>query len=275
MRSGCAALLAGPCCWLCRVRAPFRRAGRADAADQAPLGEFIPASPPRPAPQGRLYRRRREEPSAFGDFAGKLVLVNLWATWCAPCRREMPSLERLQTRLGDKITILAISEDCGGSKAVAPFVAKLGLKAVKTYLDPKSAVGQRVQGRRAADQLSDRPAGPGARPGRRRGGMGFAQDAGGHRSATDRGRDVKTSLSASTSLRNCPPRRSPSSSIEWPMPGQVSVSTGTPARCQRGFGRGRATRRERAGPRCRGPAGSAAASAARSSSSSGASSRPE
>jgi len=70
------------------------------------------------------------------------VLINLWATWCEPCLREMPSLERLQSRLGDRIAVLAVSEDRGGNKAVEPFIAKLGLKSVKTYLDPKSAVGQ-------------------------------------------------------------------------------------------------------------------------------------
>jgi thiol-disulfide isomerase/thioredoxin len=113
----------------------------ATAAGQSPLGEFIPAVRPWPAPavgftdvDGRNF--------SFSDFAGKLILVNLWATWCAPCRREMPSLDRLQTRLGNKIAILAISEDRGGSKAVAPFVGKLGIKAIKTYLDPRSAVGR-------------------------------------------------------------------------------------------------------------------------------------
>jgi thiol-disulfide isomerase/thioredoxin len=111
------------------------------AADSPPLGVFIPQSPPQPAPaidftdaKGRSFN--------LSDFAGKLVLVNLWATWCAPCRHEMPSLEQLQTRLGDKITILAISEDSRGEKVVAPFVAELGLTAVKTYLDPGSAVSQ-------------------------------------------------------------------------------------------------------------------------------------
>ena len=113
----------------------------ANPAGQSPLGVFIPASRPSPAPsvgftdaEGKSFR--------LSDFAGKLVLVNLWATWCAPCRREMPSLERLRTRLGDKITILAISEDIGGSKAVAPYIAKLGLRGVKTYLDPHNKVGQ-------------------------------------------------------------------------------------------------------------------------------------
>src|SRR5438132_994914 len=76
------------------------------------------------------------------EFAGRLVLINLWATWCEPCLREMPSLERMQSRLGDKITVVAISEDRGGSKTVEPFINKLGLKSFKIYLDPKSDAGR-------------------------------------------------------------------------------------------------------------------------------------
>jgi thiol-disulfide isomerase/thioredoxin len=137
MKSGSAALLA-----LALVVPIAASTALAEpAADQVPLGQFVPAPTPRPAPtisfvdpDGKTF--------SLEDFAGKLVLVNLWATWCAPCRREMPSLEQLQTRLGDKLAVLAISEDMGGSKAVAPFVAKLGLRAVKIYLDPKNAVSQ-------------------------------------------------------------------------------------------------------------------------------------
>ena len=110
------------------------------------------AASPRSAPS---FRRQTPQPApeiAFSDgagktfdlsdFAGKTVLVNLWATWCGPCLREMPSLERLQQHFGDRLAVLAISEDRGGSKAVDPFIAKLGLKSVKTFLDPKSAVGR-------------------------------------------------------------------------------------------------------------------------------------
>lgn len=136
MRAGCAALLA-----LLLLPSALSTARAEPAADQTPLGQFVPSSPPRPAPQIHFTDADGKAVS-LGDFAGRLVLVNLWATWCAPCRREMSSLDRLQTRLGDNITILAISEDMGGDKAVAPFVAKLGLKALKTYLDPKNAVGQ-------------------------------------------------------------------------------------------------------------------------------------
>jgi len=102
------------------------------------LGEFIPASPPLPAPAVSFVDLTGNTVN-LSEFTGKIVLVNLWATWCEPCLREMPSLARMQLRLGDKITVVAVSEDRGGSKTVAPFIDKLGLKSVKIYLDPKSA----------------------------------------------------------------------------------------------------------------------------------------
>ena len=113
----------------------------------ARLGDFIPASPLLPAPATSFVDLAGSTVS-LSEFTGKIVLVNLWATWCEPCLREMPSLERLQSRLGDKIVVVAISEDRGGSKTVEPFIGKLGLKSVKIYLDPKSAMERafKVQG---------------------------------------------------------------------------------------------------------------------------------
>lgn len=113
----------------------------AETADQSPLGQYIPASPPWPAPQ-LSFTDAGGKAVNLADFDGKVVILNLWATWCAPCRHEMPSLQQLQARFGDRIAVLAISEDFGGKKVVAPFMAKLGLTAIKTYLDPKSAVGK-------------------------------------------------------------------------------------------------------------------------------------
>ena len=141
------------------------------------LGEFIPVTPPLPAP-AISFADLSGNTVSLSEFAGKIVLVNLWATWCEPCLREMPSLERMQSRLGDKITVLAISEDRGGSKIVEPFIGKLGLKSVKTYLDPKSARGTSLRGPGSADQLPDRSGRKGARTSRRCGGMGLAQAAG-------------------------------------------------------------------------------------------------
>jgi thiol-disulfide isomerase/thioredoxin len=114
--------------------------GEADMPDRTKLGEFVPSSQPYPAPAISLSDTTGQSVE-LSELRGELVLVNLWATWCEPCLREMPSLERLQSRLGERIAVLAVSEDRGGDKIVAPFIAKLGLKSVKIYIDPKSEVG--------------------------------------------------------------------------------------------------------------------------------------
>jgi thiol-disulfide isomerase/thioredoxin len=114
--------------------------GAPDMPDRTKLGEFVPSSPPFPAPAISLTDSSGHSVE-LSELQGKLVLVNLWASWCEPCLREMPSLERLQSRLGERIAVLAVSEDRGGNKTVDPFLAKLGLKSVKIYIDPKSEVG--------------------------------------------------------------------------------------------------------------------------------------
>jgi thiol-disulfide isomerase/thioredoxin len=106
-------------------------------------GEFIPASPPQPAPEVS-FTDLSGNWVAVADFKGKLLLLNLWATWCQPCLKEMPSLEKLQAARPDKLAVAAVSEDRGGKNAVEPFIAKLGLDKIKIYLDPKSAVGHAV-----------------------------------------------------------------------------------------------------------------------------------
>src|SRR6266446_6530438 len=67
------------------------------------LGEFIPSSPPVPAPTVSLVDLAGNTVS-LSEFAGRLVLINLWATWCEPCLREMPSLERMQSRRSEEHT---------------------------------------------------------------------------------------------------------------------------------------------------------------------------
>jgi thiol-disulfide isomerase/thioredoxin len=114
--------------------------GEGDMPDRTKLGEFVPSTQPFPAPAISLVDTNGQSVE-LSELKGKLVIVNLWATWCEPCLREMPSLERLQSRLGERIAVLAVSEDRGGNKSVEPFIAKLGLKSVKIYIDPKSEVG--------------------------------------------------------------------------------------------------------------------------------------
>lgn len=107
----------------------------------AALGQFTPLDPPRPAPE-LSFTGREGKTLRLADFRGRVLLVNLWATWCAPCVREMPSLDRLQGLEGDRLSVLAISEDRGAGHVVEPFLAKLGLQRLAVYLDPETAAQQ-------------------------------------------------------------------------------------------------------------------------------------
>lgn len=111
---------------------------RADDSDKMKLGEFIPAATPQPAPEISVADLDGK-PVALADFKGSFVLLNLWATWCQPCLKEMPSLMALQARLGPALTVLALSEDRGGADMVRPFIIKHELDKLKILLDPKSS----------------------------------------------------------------------------------------------------------------------------------------
>lgn len=115
-------------------------AAAADAG-KLKLGEFIPVSPPQPAPEV-AFTDAEGRPTSIADFAGTPTLVNLWATWCQPCLREMPSLQRLQAKLAGRLTVAAVSEDRAGAKLVNPFVAEQKLQDLKIYLDPKGDVAR-------------------------------------------------------------------------------------------------------------------------------------
>jgi thiol-disulfide isomerase/thioredoxin len=76
-------------------------------------------------------------------FKGKVVLVNLWATWCIPCRAEMPSLERLQTLVNDPgFALVAVAQDRGGREKVEKFLAEINTPGIKPYLDTSMKSGR-------------------------------------------------------------------------------------------------------------------------------------
>lgn len=80
------------------------------------------------------------------DFRGKTILLNLWATWCAPCREEMPSLDRLQAELGsDKFEVVALAVDRTGPEAAQKFLDSVSVKALKLYTDTTTRSGSALK----------------------------------------------------------------------------------------------------------------------------------
>lgn len=75
-------------------------------------------------------------PLDLNAFRGRTVLLNIWATWCAPCREEMPTLDRLQGLLGNpRFEVVALSIDSDGLASVKPFFAQIGVRNLRPYLD--------------------------------------------------------------------------------------------------------------------------------------------
>lgn len=84
-------------------------------------------------------------PKTLTNFRGRIVLLNVWATWCPPCREEMPSLDRLQAKLGGpEFEVVALSIDINGVPAVQRFFQEVGIKALKTYSDPTTDTTARL-----------------------------------------------------------------------------------------------------------------------------------
>tara|TARA_R100000789_G_scaffold76301_1_gene71753 strand:- start:1 stop:579 length:579 start_codon:yes stop_codon:yes gene_type:complete len=84
----------------------------------------------------------------LGDFRGKVVLLNLWATWCGPCVREMPHLDKLQAMLGGAdFEVVALSSDRGGVEKVEPFFRRTNVDHLEIYLDPKNRIARALGAR--------------------------------------------------------------------------------------------------------------------------------
>jgi thiol-disulfide isomerase/thioredoxin len=98
---------------------------------------------PRPLPEIRFADDQGHE-LTLADFRGRVVLLNIWATWCVPCRKEMPALDRLQVKLSIvDFLVIPLSIDREGVSAVRRFYEKLGLEKLGIYVDP-SGKGSRA-----------------------------------------------------------------------------------------------------------------------------------
>jgi thiol-disulfide isomerase/thioredoxin len=100
---------------------------------------------PRPALSGTFQDAEGDEVS-LSDFGGRVVLLNFWATWCPPCRAEMPSIDRLAGEMaGDGLAVIALSSDRGGPERIAEFFAEIGVVNLSIHQDPRGEL-QRAAG---------------------------------------------------------------------------------------------------------------------------------
>lgn len=105
-------------------------------------------NPPRTVPAVTVVDGQRRE-IALESFKGKPVMITFWATWCGPCVREMPSIDRLQAKLGvDKLMVVPISLDRKGPAAVDPLFERKKIKHLTAVYDP-SGEAKQVFGMRA------------------------------------------------------------------------------------------------------------------------------
>ena len=105
-------------------------------------GAYEPLSEPMPAPS-TAFLDPDGRPIKLDAYRGSYVLLNVWATWCAPCVKELPSLDRLQAALGgDRFRVLLVSVDRKGLDLAAPFLTKLGIRNLRTASDAKSELAR-------------------------------------------------------------------------------------------------------------------------------------
>jgi thiol-disulfide isomerase/thioredoxin len=124
----------GPCAEAATVAARLAPLARGDVA------AFDASAPPKPAP-AVAFKGPDGAPTDLASLRGKLLLVNLWATWCAPCKAEMPALDRLQAELGgDSFQVVAINVETRNLDKPPAWFKANGIAHLTYYGDPEGKV---------------------------------------------------------------------------------------------------------------------------------------
>lgn len=110
----------------------------AGAARAAPPPDALQVHPEPRAVPALEFVDGAGDTRALADFRGRVVVLNVWATWCAPCREEMPTLDALQAALGgSRLEVVALSVDREGADAVRAFFDELGIGNLEIYVDTR------------------------------------------------------------------------------------------------------------------------------------------
>jgi thiol-disulfide isomerase/thioredoxin len=113
-------------------------ASRLQALARGEVAAFSAAQEPRRLPD-LAFADARGNAVKLSDRRGRVILINLWATWCVPCRKEMPALDALQAKLGDEdFEVVAINLDTGDRNKPRKFLDEIGIKHLAYYEDPST-----------------------------------------------------------------------------------------------------------------------------------------
>lgn len=122
----------------CAAKADRAKAIAAKAVGQ--VAALQPADPPQSL-KSLAFNGPDGKPMTIADHAGKTVLLNLWATWCAPCRAEMPALDALQKEKGgNAFEVVAVNVDTGDDTKPKKFLKEIGVQTLGFYRDPTIAL---------------------------------------------------------------------------------------------------------------------------------------
>ena len=123
-----------------QCEAAVERAQAISPSIKGQVAALVPAQEPRKI-TGLTFKDGAGADASLETFAGKTVLVNLWATWCVPCREEMPALNGLQeAEGGDDFQVLAINIDTGDAGKPKAFLDETGVHALGLYRDSSMGV---------------------------------------------------------------------------------------------------------------------------------------
>jgi thiol-disulfide isomerase/thioredoxin len=129
-----------------QAAAPAPAAGEgANGPGRSELAAFVFRKEPEVLPEIKFQDADGRERS-LTDWRGKVVLLNLWATWCLPCRKEMPALDRLQASLGsDQFQVVAISVDRTGLAGAKKFLEETKTPNLAVYADPTARLASSLR----------------------------------------------------------------------------------------------------------------------------------
>ena len=110
----------------------------ADAAREGDMKKLVFHSAPKDVPQIEFNLADDAGTATLGNYKGKLVILNFWATWCAPCRKEMPHLSELQKEFGgDRFEVVTIATGRNSPTGIKKFFEEIGVDNLPRHQDPR------------------------------------------------------------------------------------------------------------------------------------------